>query len=94
VDATFSDGSSPAGTLASSIQTNVISLIDQVSQTLDIAVYNAGSTLIIEAIKRAVNRECRSDISRMTKQAILFWMESLLFLSCIATEMASCIISS
>ncbi|HZV44360.1 MAG TPA: phospholipase D-like domain-containing protein, partial [Saprospiraceae bacterium] len=56
VDASFSDGSAPVGTLPSSIHANVISLIDQVSQTLDIAVYNAGSTLIIEAIKRAVNR--------------------------------------
>jgi len=56
VDAFFSDGSHPAGTLPSSIQSNVISLIDEVTQTLDIAMYNAGSTLIIEAIKRAVNR--------------------------------------
>jgi hypothetical protein len=56
VDATFSDGSTPSGTLPSSIETNVISLINQVSQTLDIAVYNAGSTYIIDAIKKAVQR--------------------------------------
>ncbi len=56
VDASYSDGSAPAGTEPSSIESNVISLIDQVSHTLDMAVYNAGSTLIIEAIKRAVQR--------------------------------------
>jgi phosphatidylserine/phosphatidylglycerophosphate/cardiolipin synthase-like enzyme len=56
VDASFSDGSKPAGTLPSSIETQVISLIDQTHQRLDIAVYNAGSYLIIDAIKRAVQR--------------------------------------
>ena len=56
VDATYSDGSSPNGTLPSSIESNVISLIDQVNNTLDIAVYNSGSSYIIEAIKRAVQR--------------------------------------
>jgi hypothetical protein len=55
VDHTFSDGSAPSGTIPSAIQTNVINLIDQVHQTLDIAVYNAGSTLIIDAIKRLCN---------------------------------------
>lgn len=56
VDNSFSDGSAPSGTIPSAIQTNVITLIDQVKQTLDVAVYNAGSTLIIDAIKRAVQR--------------------------------------
>ena len=56
VDNSFSDGSAPSGTIPSAIQTNVINLIDQVQYTLDIAVYNAGSTLIIDAIKRAVQR--------------------------------------
>ena len=56
VDASFSDGSHPAATGATVIESDVISRIDQVTYTMDIAMYNDTRTTIVDAIKRAVQR--------------------------------------
>ncbi|MBK9981325.1 MAG: hypothetical protein IPP15_02685 [Saprospiraceae bacterium] len=56
IDASYSDGSHPAGTGSSIIENDVIARIDQVSSTMDIAMYNDTRTSIVDAIKRAVQR--------------------------------------
>jgi phosphatidylserine/phosphatidylglycerophosphate/cardiolipin synthase-like enzyme len=56
VNATFSDGSHPLATGSSVIETDIISRIDQVQATLDIAMYNTSRTTIVQAVSRAVQR--------------------------------------
>lgn len=56
IDASYSDGSHPIATGSSVIENDVISRIDQVSSTMDIAMYNDTRTSIVDAIKRAVQR--------------------------------------
>ncbi|MEO6132720.1 MAG: phospholipase D-like domain-containing protein [Saprospiraceae bacterium] len=56
VDASYSDGSHPSATGSSVIENDVIARIDQVTSTMDIAMYNDTRTTIVNAIKRAVQR--------------------------------------
>jgi phosphatidylserine/phosphatidylglycerophosphate/cardiolipin synthase-like enzyme len=56
VDASFSDGSHPAATGPSVIETDIIARIDQVTSTLDIAMYNTTRVTIVQALQRAVQR--------------------------------------
>lgn len=56
IDASFSDGSAPDGVGSSVIETDVIERIDQVTSTLDVAMYNSSRDNIIQAVKRAVQR--------------------------------------
>ncbi len=56
VDASYSDGSHPEGVGSSVIETDVIARIDQVTSTLDIAMYNTTRKTIVQAIERAVQR--------------------------------------
>ncbi|MEP6647452.1 MAG: phospholipase D-like domain-containing protein, partial [Saprospiraceae bacterium] len=56
VNASYSDGSHPAGTGPSVIENDIISRIDQISSTMDIAMYNDTKVTIVDAIKRAVQR--------------------------------------
>ncbi|MFZ1678116.1 MAG: phospholipase D-like domain-containing protein, partial [Saprospiraceae bacterium] len=56
IDASYSDGNHPAGTGSSIIENDVIARIDQVSSTMDIAMYNDTRTSIVDAIRRAVQR--------------------------------------
>ncbi|MDQ3017996.1 MAG: phospholipase D-like domain-containing protein, partial [Bacteroidota bacterium] len=56
VDTTYSDGSKPDGVGASVIESDVISRIDQVTATLDIAMYNSSRVSIIQAVNRAAQR--------------------------------------
>jgi phosphatidylserine/phosphatidylglycerophosphate/cardiolipin synthase-like enzyme len=56
VNASFSDGSMPLATGSSVIETDLIERIDEVTSTLDIAMYNTGRASIVDAVERAVNR--------------------------------------
>ncbi len=56
VDATYSDGSAPIATGSSAIEVDLISRIDQVQHTLDIAMYNTGRATFVQAVKRAKQR--------------------------------------
>ena len=56
INASFSDGSHPLATGSSVIETDIISRIDQVQSTLDIAMYNTTRTTIVQAVSRAVQR--------------------------------------
>ncbi len=56
IDASFSDGSAPLAYGSSAIETDLIQRLDQVSSTLDIAMYNTSRSNIAQAISRAVQR--------------------------------------
>jgi hypothetical protein len=56
IDASFSDGSTPLGTGSSVIETDLIQRIDNVTSTLDIAMYNTGRFSVVQALTRAVQR--------------------------------------
>ncbi len=56
VNTSFSDGSAPLATGSSVIQTDLIERIDQVSATLEIAMYNTTRSAIVQAVNRAVDR--------------------------------------
>lgn len=56
VNTDFSDGSAPIATGSSAIEIDIISRIDQVQSTLDIAMYNTTRNAIVQAITRAVQR--------------------------------------
>jgi phosphatidylserine/phosphatidylglycerophosphate/cardiolipin synthase-like enzyme len=56
IDHAFSDGSTPLAIGSSAIETDLIARIDNVTSTLDIAMYNTGRSSIVQAINRAVQR--------------------------------------
>lgn len=56
INSSFSDGSAPVATGSSAIETDIVQRIDQVSSTLDVAMYNTGRASIVQAITRAVQR--------------------------------------
>ena len=56
VNTSFSDGSQPVATGPSVIETDIITRIDQVQSTLDIAMYNTTRTTIVQAVTRAAQR--------------------------------------
>ncbi len=56
IDPSYSDGSAPAGVGPSVIESILIQRLDQVSSSLDIAMYNTGRTTMVQAVNRAMQR--------------------------------------
>lgn len=56
INTSFSDGSAPIATGSSAIETDLVQRIDQVTSTIDVAMYNTGRASIVQAITRAVQR--------------------------------------
>ncbi|MBK9104345.1 MAG: T9SS type A sorting domain-containing protein [Saprospiraceae bacterium] len=56
INTSFSDGSAPIAVGSSVIETDLVQRIDQVTSTLDVAMYNTGRASIVQAITRAVQR--------------------------------------
>lgn len=56
IDPSYSDGSAPLAFGASAIETDLIQRLDQVTSTLDIAMYNTSRNSIAQAVTRAVQR--------------------------------------
>lgn len=57
--ASFSDGSTPAGTTPQEVEDRIIELINATENTLDISVYNTSRPGIVSAVKAAHNRGVR-----------------------------------
>lgn len=56
IDESFSDGSHPFGVGASVIEADLVDRIDDVTSTLDLALYNTTRAAIVSAVNRAVMR--------------------------------------
>ncbi len=56
INATYSDGSVPLAVGSSAIENDLIERIDNVTHTLEVAMYNTGRASIVQALTRAVQR--------------------------------------
>lgn len=56
INTTYSDGSAPLAVGSSAIENDLIERIDNVTHTLEVAMYNTGRASIVQALTRAVQR--------------------------------------
>jgi phosphatidylserine/phosphatidylglycerophosphate/cardiolipin synthase-like enzyme len=56
INTTYSDGSAPLAVGSSAIENDLIERIDNVTHTLEVAMYNTGRASIVQALTRAIQR--------------------------------------